>query len=71
LSSLYSSGLEIVEKTKKLTDEIGKGKPITSELKAQGSKIQEEAISEINQINFELKETKSIDLEFAKICSSN
>ena len=71
LSSLYSSGLEIVEKTKKLTDEIGKGKPITPELKAQGSKIQEEAISEINQINFELKETKSIDLEFAKICSSN
>ncbi|MCA6517830.1 MAG: hypothetical protein IM556_04125, partial [Pseudanabaena sp. M110S1SP2A07QC] len=63
--------LEIVEKTKKLTDEIGKGKPITPELKAQGSKIQEEAISEINQINFELKETKSIDLEFAKICSSN
>jgi hypothetical protein len=70
-SSLYSSGLEIVEKTKKLTNEIGKGKLITSELKTQGYKIQEEAISEINQINFALEETKSIDLEFAKICSSN
>lgn len=71
LSSLYSSGLEIVEKTKKLTNELGKGKPITPELKIQSYKIQEEAISEINQINFALEETKSIDIEFAKICSSN
>ena len=71
LSSLYSSGLETIEKAKKLTDEIRKGKPVTSDLNTLGSKIQEEAISGINQINFALEETKSIDLEFAKICSSS
>lgn len=71
LSFLYSSGLETVKKLNNLTDEIRKGKPITVELRTLGSKIQEEAISGINQINFALEETKSIDLEFAKICSAS
>ena len=70
LSSLYSFGLETVRKLNNLTDEIRKGKPVTVELNTLGSKIQEEAISGINQINFALEETKSIDREFAKICSS-
>jgi hypothetical protein len=71
LSSLYSSGLEIVKKLKNLTDEIGKGKPKTVETDRLSSQNIEELISIINQIKFASEETKSIDLEFAKICSSN
>ncbi len=71
LSSLYSSGYEIVKKLKNLTDEIGKGKPKTVETDRLSSQNIEEALSIINQIKFASEETKSIDLEFAKICSSN
>ncbi len=71
LSSLYSSGLETVKKLKKLTDEIEKGKPKTLDTDRLSSQNIEEAMSIINQIKFVSEETKSINLEFAKICSSN
>ena len=71
LSLLYSSGLETLKKIRGFQNEIIKGKPKTVETDRLASQIVEESISIINQIKFVSEETKSIDLQFAKICSSN
>lgn len=71
LSLLYSSGIETLKKLRSFENEIIKGKPKTVETDRLASQTVEEAISIINQIKFVSEETKSIDLEFAKICSSN
>jgi hypothetical protein len=68
---LYTSGLETLKKLRGFENEITKGKPKTAETDRLTSQAIEEAISIINQIKFVLEETKLIDLEFAKICSSS